>query len=232
MITKMPDFEKINEIYREKKEKFERFRELLLAYNGKYNLTTILDEKEMLIKHFYDSLAGEFLFPKNARVAEVGSGAGFPSLPLCVAREDLHFTLIESTGKKCDFLRTCAKELNLPHVTVCNLRAEEAGKESAMRERFDVCCARAVARLNTLAEYCMPLVRKGGEMIAYKGRAEEEIAEAKRAIGLLGGKDAQAICYELPENFGERTLVVVQKIKNTPEKYPRGNGKERKNPIV
>lgn len=232
MTFEAPDFEKIISLYEQNREKFDEFRELLCFYQKQYNLTAILDEKEMLIKHFYDSLAGEPYFAKGANVVEVGSGAGFPSIPLKIVREDLHFTLIESTGKKCDFLRTCVQKLGLTHVEVCNMRAEDAGKHPDFREKFDVSCARAVARLNTLSEYCMPLVKTGGAMIAYKGRAEEEIAEAANAVRLLGGERATPIEYELPEEMGARTLVLVKKTKHTPEKYPRGNGKERKNPIL
>lgn len=232
MTKKFVDFENIRRLYDKNAEKFEIFRNLLLEFNQRYNLTAITDEREMLIKHFYDSLAGEFLFPEGASVVEIGSGAGFPSLPLKIVREDLSFTLMESTGKKCDFLNTAVKELGLNNVTVLNARAEDAGKNSDYREKYDICCARAVARLNTLAEYCLPLVKTGGKMIAYKGRAEEEVGEAKKAFFLLGGGKTEPYCYELPEDAGARTLVAVTKEKNTPEKYPRGNGKERKNPIL
>ena len=225
------NFEKTEQKFTEFAEKFRIFQSLLAEYNGRYNLTAITDEKEVLIKHFYDSLAGEFLFPKNANVIEIGSGAGFPSLPLKIVREDLSFTLVESTGKKCEFLKTAVKELALENVTVICARAEDLGKDILYREKFDICCARAVARLNTLAEYCLPFVKTGGKMIAYKGRAEEEVQEAKHAILTLGGGRTEQICYELPEEAGERTLVVINKEKPTPPKYPRGNGKERKNPL-
>ncbi len=220
------------QITAEKKEKFERFRALLLEYNQKYNLTAITEEREVTYKHFLDSLMGEEYFPLNSQVVEVGSGAGFPSIPLKILRDDLQFSLIESTGKKCDFLRVVVDNLGLNEVTVYNLRAEEAGKSVQMREKFDVCCARAVARLNTLAEYCLPLVKVGGKMVAYKGRADEEIFEGQTACSLLGGGKIKAYSYELTEEMGQRSLVVVDKIKNTPQKYPRGNGKERSKPIV
>ncbi len=232
MVKKSVDFAKIKGIYTENTEKFRIFRNLILEYQQKYNLTTILDEQEMLIKHFYDSLAGEVLFPYGAEVVEIGSGAGFPSIPLKIVRDDLRFTLVESTGKKCDFLKTAVKEIGLKNITVCNVRAEELGKDGKFRETFDVCCARAVARLNTLCEYCLPLVKVGGTMVAYKGKAEEEISEAEKAVALLGGGKTEALFYELPDGAGERTLVCIGKIKHTPPKYPRGNGKERKNPIL
>lgn len=147
-----------------------------------------------------------------------------------IVREDLTFTLIESTGKKCEFLNVVIKELNLNATVLCE-RAETAAKKAEYREQYDVCCARAVARLNTLSEYCLPFVKKGGAFIAYKGNAEEEIEESSRAIALLGGKKAEKICYDLPEGYGERTLVVIGKISSTPEKYPRGQGKERSKPL-
>ena len=215
----------------EKREQFDRFRELLLLYNEKFNLTSVVGEREIFLKHFLDSAAGEAFFPANSTVAEVGSGAGFPSLPLKILRDDLSFTLIESVGKKCEFLETVVKELGLRGVTVKKMRAEDAAR-GELRESFDVCCARAVARMNTLAEYCLPLVRPGGRFIAYKGDAEEELNEARRAIALLGGEIEEMCPCELPDGCGKRTLVAVKKVKHTPEKYPRGRGKERSSPIV
>lgn len=216
----------------EKREKFERFRALLLSYNRKFNLTSLTEEKEILYKHFLDSAAGERFFPQGAAVAEVGSGAGFPSIPLKILREDLSFTLFESTAKKCEFLETAIAELGLGGMEARCMRAEDAAARKEFRERFDVCCARAVARCNTLAEYCLPLVAKGGSWVAYKGgNAEEELAEAERAIFLLGGGKCETYRFSLPEGYGERTLAVVKKIKETPEKYPRGRGKERSDPL-
>lgn len=215
----------------EYREKFAVFRALLLEYNQKFNLTAVTEEREVTYKHFLDSAMGEGFFPQGACVAEVGSGAGFPSIPLKILRDDLKFTLIESTGKKCGFLRLVTEELGLKNVTVCNLRAEDAGKEETFRGKFDVCCARAVARLNTLSEYCLPLVRTGGRFIAYKGPADEEIREAQNAVKVLGGRLEEAYGFELPEGYGERTLVVVKKIGSTPAKYPRGRGKERNSPL-
>lgn len=232
MTDKLIDFASIHRIYAEHAGKFEKFRALLVEYNARYNLTSITEEREMLIKHFYDSLAGEILFEEGAKVIEIGSGGGFPSIPLAIVRGDLSFTLVESTGKKCEFLRVCSKEIALKNVTVLNARAEDLGKDALHREKYDICCARAVAKLNTLLEYCLPFVKQGGKMIAYKGRAEEEIAEAAKAVKVLGGGEAERISYELPEEAGARMLVSIIKERKTPEKYPRGNGKERKDPIV
>lgn len=231
-MKEFPDFERYGQMIDGQKERLQLFRSLLLEYNKSFNLTSITEEKEIYYKHFLDSVVGERFFPQGARVCEVGSGAGFPSLPLKIVREDLSFTLIESTGKKCDFLRLAVEKLSLRGVVVLQTRAEEAGRSALYRESFDVCCARAVAAMNTLAEYCLPLVRKGGRMVAYKGVAEEEVRAAEKAIFLLGGKRAELHRYSLPEGYGERSLVVVEKEKQTPENYPRGRGKERSHPIL
>lgn len=215
----------------EKKEKFGLFRALLLEYNEKYNLTSITDEKDVFYKHFLDSSAGSRLFKENSSVAEVGSGAGFPSVVLKILREDLSFTLFESVGKKCDFLRVVVDNLQLKGMNIVNIRAEDAAREEKYRERFDYCVARAVARMNTLSEYCLPLVKKGGSFVAYKSGDLSEISEAESAYGILGGKKKAVYAYSLPEGYGERTLAVIGKIKPTPAKYPRGNGKERKSPL-
>ncbi len=224
-----PDFVRIAEILKEKAEMFAAFSRLLLEYNKKFNLTSITEPGEVEVKHFFDSLAGERYLPAGARVAEVGSGAGFPSVPLMIAREDLSFTLIESTGKKCNFLRTVKEALGLKAEIVCG-RAEEVAREQAYREAFDAVVARAVAPLNTLAEYCLPLVRKGGTMIAYKA-GDDEIAGARRAISLLGGGNVRTAAYELPRGMGARTLIIADKVKGTPQLYPRGHGKERSAPL-
>lgn len=211
--------------------KFDIFYELLCFYNQKYNLTRITERNECKIKHFFDSICAELYFPPNACVIEIGSGAGFPSIPLKIVRNDLSFTLVESVGKKCDFLREAIRELALENVRVVNKRAEDCGKDPFFREQFDVCCARAVARLNTLAEYCVPLIRKNGLFIAYKGDLGEELAEAGHAFAVLGAKQTACIEYDLPQGMGKRSLLVAEKIANTPSAYPRGNGKERSKPL-
>ena len=188
-------------------EKFEKYREILLFYNDKFNITTITEKQEVYVKHFLDSALCSDLFMDNSKVIEIGSGGGFPSIPLKIVREDLSFTLVEATGKKCTFLKEVVKELDLKNVEVLKGRAEDFGKDKKYREKFDHVTARAVARLNTLCEYCMPFIKVNGSFIALKGNADEEIKEAKR------------------------TLIKIEKIKNTPSLYPRGNGKERKNPL-
>ena len=214
-----------------KREEFEKFRALLLEYNQKYNLTTITEEKDVFYKHFLDSAAGEYLFKKGAYVAEIGSGAGFPSIVLKILRPDLKFSLFESVGKKCEFLKVVVDNLRLQDVNIYNIRAEDAAKDKNFREKFDYVTARAVARMNSLSEYCLPFVKVGGKFIAYKSGDITEITEAETAYKILGGKKEEIIKYELPENYGERTLAVILKTKPTPPRYPRGQGKERKQPL-
>lgn len=228
----MPDLAGLLRCIREEHgETFSAFRALLLRSNETCNLTAVVEEREMLYKHFLDSAAGEGFFPQNASVAEVGSGAGFPSIPLKILRDDLSFTLFESVGKKCAFLERAVRELGLSRMTVEKLRAEDAAR-GKFREKYDVCCARAVARMNTLAEYCLPLVKVGGRFLAYKGEAEEELEEARRAIRLLGGRVEKICRFSLPDGYGKRTIAVIEKISPTPEKYPRGRGRERSAPLV
>ncbi len=219
------------ELCGEKWERLQAFRALLLEYNQRYNLTAIIEEKDVTYKHFLDSAAGVDLFAERARVAEVGSGAGFPSMVLKLLRPDLSFDLFESVGKKCEFLRAVAEKFNMQDVHIYNMRAEDAAKETKFREKYDFVTARAVARMNTLCEYCLPFVKVGGQFIAYKSGDKREIEEAKTAYKLLGGQLKGVWEYSLPEGYGERVLAVVEKVKNTLSKYPRGQGKERKQPL-
>lgn len=220
-----------NLIEGEYKEKFDAFRALLLTYNEKYNLTTILEEEDMKYKHFLDSILGERFFQKNAKIAEIGSGAGFPSIPLKIIRPDLQFDLFESVGKKCEFLRVVVDNLGLSGMNIYNFRAEDCAKDKKYREKYDHATARAVARMNTLSEYCLPFVKIGGSFIAYKSGDKTEIKEAQTAYKTLGGKLINEEFFDLPKEYGSRIIAVVEKQKNTPERYPRGQGKERKNPL-
>jgi len=220
-----------NEILVAHKAELETFRQMLLEYNQRYNLTTILEEKDMYYKHFLDSAAGVDLFKKNARVAEIGSGAGFPSIVLKILRPDLQFDLFESVGKKCEFLQAVVDNFHFTGMHIYNIRAEDAAKDKNFRERYDYSTARAVARMNTLTEYCLPFVKVGGSFIAYKSGDVTEIEEAESAYKVLGGKKKAVYSYSLPENYGERVLAVIEKVKPTPPRYPRGQGKERKQPL-
>lgn len=225
------DFERLKEeIKRDKNGLFFAFKEMLKEKNKVCNLTSVCDDEGIFYRHFLDSAAGEEFFPVDSLAVEIGSGGGFPSIPLKILRPDLKFTLIESTGKKCAFLNDVISKLNLKDMRVLNIRAED-GAKTALRESFDIACARAVAPLNSLAEYCLPYVKTGGRFIAYKGDCAAELKEAKRAIKTLGGEVEKVVSFDL-ENCGKRSLVIVKKVCATPQKYPRGNGKERKNPIV
>jgi 16S rRNA (guanine527-N7)-methyltransferase len=220
----------VKQIEENYQEQFEKLFNLLINYNKMLNLTSIIDKNNAYEKHFLDSIVGEQLFKNGAKVVEIGSGGGFPSIPLKIVRDDLDFTLIESTGKKCTYLQTCVDNFDFKNVKVMNIRAEDGGKDKLLREKFDVAVARAVARLNSLCEYCMPFVKVGGIFVAYKGDVEEELNEAQNAIKILGGKVENLIQYNLPSG-DKRSLVVIKKVAPTPPKYPRGQGKERKSPL-
>ena len=224
------DINRLHALIKQYEDKFFTFKELLKEHNKMYNLTAVSDDEGIYFKHFLDSIVGEEYFIKEAEVCEIGSGGGFPSIPLKIVRNDLKFTLVESTGKKCNFLNTVVDNLKLDGVKVLNMRAEGGAHDVTYRQKFDVCCARAVARLNTLSEYCLPYVKLGGRFIAYKGDCEEELSEAANAIKVLGGEVESVIRYEL-ENCGKRTLIIIKKVEPTPPKFPRGQGKERKNPL-
>ncbi len=222
-------FSKYNiDLSEEKLEKFEKYYSLLIEYNEKFNITAITNKEEVIIKHFIDSVLG-LKYIDKLKMVDVGSGGGFPAIPLKIMNEDLDLTLIESTGKKANFLEIVAKELNFKNAKIYNERAEDISKKKEFRENFDICTARAVARLNTLTEYCLPLVKVGGKFISYKGNSEEEVKEAETSINILGGKLNNVDKYTLEE--ATRSLVVIEKIKKTDEKYPRSNGQIRNKPL-
>ncbi|MCR4398441.1 MAG: 16S rRNA (guanine(527)-N(7))-methyltransferase RsmG [Firmicutes bacterium] len=208
------------------------FRAELLRWNEKVNLTSVTDEREMAVKHFLDSLYCLKAIPAGCRsIVDVGSGAGFPGIPLAVALPGVRVTLIEATGKKTDFLRRVVDGMGLG-AAVLWARAETAGRHPDLRERFDVVVARAVAELRVLAELCLPLCAVGGRWIAMKGPgAGGELASARRAICLVGGGEAELLPYELPFGLGRRNLVVVGKEASTPERYPRRVGVPERKPL-
>ncbi len=208
---------------------FENYYDLLIEYNNKFNITAITEKQDVIVKHFVDSALGCGKVC-GKKLIDVGSGGGFPALPLKIINDDLELTMLEATGKKCEFLKTVVKELKLKNVQVINDRAEVLAKNTSYREKFDCCTARAVARLNTLAEYCLPFVKVGGSFIAFKGEASEEVLEAINAVKILGGEIVDSFCYEL--EGAKRALITVKKVNSTPSKYPRGNGKERKSPLL
>lgn len=211
-----------------KKNLFKSYFSLLTEYNSRFNITAITDEREVIVKHFIDSALGVELL-KGETLADVGSGGGFPAIPLKIIKPDLKITLIEATEKKCEFLKAVADTLNLKEVTVLCGRAEEFAKKSEYREKFDICTARAVARLNILSEYCLPFVKKGGIFLAYKGDADEEVRDSENAVKILGGKIITHDKYVL--EGAKRSLIVIEKQKNTDAKYPRGNARIKNKPL-
>lgn len=210
----------------------EHYYEVLVDYNNKVNLTAVTDPKGVAITHFVDSLTLLLADVKEgARVADIGAGAGFPSVPVGIFRPDLDLTLIDSLNKRITFLEYLSNELNTP-LTALHLRAEEAGRKKELRESFDVVCARGVAKIYLLCEYCLPLLKKGGKLICMKGpEPQEEIKEAKKALFELGGKVIDIKTFSLPDESG-RSLVIIEKISTTPAKYPRQSAKIAKSPLI
>ncbi len=208
-------------------KKFEKYYQLLVEYNEKFNLTAITEREEVIVKHFVDSI---YRVDKlKGSLLDVGSGGGFPAIPLKIINEELTVTCLEATGKKCEFLRAVGCGLSLDNFFVVNGRAEELAREEKYREKFDFVSARAVARLNTLAEYCIPFVKLGGKFISFKGDYREELEEASNAIEVLGGKLDKVEDFTV--NEAKRGIIYIEKIKHTDKKYPRGRGKERKCPL-
>ena len=219
------------ELTEEQNYKFERYYEFLIEENSKFNITAITDREEVILKHFIDSALGLKLISEknNLTLVDIGSGGGFPAIPIKIMRPDIKMTLIESTGKKCNFLKNLCKLLKLNDVEIICDRAENLAKELKYREKFDYCTARAFAYLPTLTEYCLPFVKLNGRFLAYKSDAEEEIKASSNALNILGGRIEKIESFLL--DGAARTLVLIEKIKKTDLKYPRGNGKERKNPL-
>lgn len=214
---------------------FERYSQELIAWNQQVNLTRIIEPHEIVVKHFLDSLSICQVWPRspsNLSLVDVGSGAGFPGLPLKIVLSDLRLTLIEATGKKTAFLQHIVQVLALTGVTVLTARAEEVGRRPDQREGYDVAVARAVAPLPVLMEYSLPLVKVGGWVIIQKGQhPAEEIKAAANALGILGGKVDQIWPVTVPGLAAERHLVVIQKNRATPPQYPRRPGLPAKKPI-
>lgn len=210
-------------------EKFEIYFKELVDYNQHVNLTAITEREEVYIKHFLDSCLAKDFISANAKIVDVGTGAGFPGVPLKIVRDDLDLYLVDSLNKRIKFLDELKQKLNINYKTF-HSRAEEFCVNN--REQFDVCVSRAVARLNTLLEYCLPLVKVGGLFISYKGsNANEEVDQSKNALKILGGEIVEIKTVTLPNDMGERNLIIVKKIKNTPNKYPRNKNLAKINPI-
>lgn len=216
---------------------FETYYQFLVQANQYVNLTAITEQKDVYLKHFYDSLLPAIELPElrtqAVTLCDVGAGAGFPSLPLKIAFPQLKVTIVDSLNKRIKFLEELVAHLGLQDVELHHARAEEfAGKKSKFRESFELVTARAVARMSVLAELCLPLVRLGGQMIALKAqKTAQELADAQKAIQVLGGKVENDIETQLPETHDQRNLVILQKVKHTPKQYPRKAGTPARNPI-
>ena len=213
-------------------QKFEMYYNKLIEVNEYMNLTAITEKNEVYLKHFLDSLSILKAIDKNDlySILDVGSGAGFPSIPLAIVDSKANVVIIDALNKRINFLNELVKELGLNNVNAYHKRAEEYAKEK--RESFDFVTARAVARLNILAELCLPLVKIGGSFIAMKGQiADEELKEAKKAIEILGGKVKKIIDFDLPDDAGKREIIIIEKVKATPNKYPRDFNKIKGKPL-
>ena len=214
---------------------FERYCQELIAWNQRFNLTRIVEPEEIAVKHFLDSLSVCLALPAlpaSLGLIDVGSGAGFPGLPLKIALPNLRLTLLEATGKKVTFLKHMVEVLNLEEVSCLTSRAEETGQQPAQRQKYDVAVARAVTTLPVLAEYTLPLVKVGGLVIAQKGQEPAaEVEAAAKAIRILGGQVKEISPVSIPRLEGARHLVIIKKIKPTPPEYPRRPGLPAKKPI-
>ncbi len=224
-------FEKYDiEVSQNQADMFDKYFSMLVETNKHLNLTAITEEREVLIKHFLDSVLPAKLIPQNATLVDVGTGAGFPALPLKIVRPDLKVCLVDSLNKRVNFLKDVCGELKLENISALHSRAEDFAKNH--REKFDVAVARAVAQLNTLAEYLLPLVKVGGVAVIYKSsKLEEELKDAKKAIEILGAKVEKIEKIVVDEENLERNILVLKKVKNTPNKYPRDKNKPKLDPI-
>lgn len=214
-------------------ENFQAYMELLLEWNEKMNLTAITEPSAILEKHFLDSLTLLLIFPpkQGAKLIDVGTGAGFPGIPLKILRPDLDLTLLDSLNKRLSFLKELCAALKIEAVFI-HKRAEEAGQEKQMRESYDIAVARAVAPLNVLCEYCLPFVKTGGYFVAMKGPgASRELLEAMNAIAELGGGKPKTEAFTLP-NGEARSLLLLPKMRVTPKRYPRHGGTIAKHPLA
>ena len=216
----------------EQLEQFFAYMNLLIEWNEKMNLTAIVEPNEIIFKHFIDSITILKEIDNNSKIIDVGTGAGFPGVPLSIMNPTLKITLADSLNKRLIFLQEVVNQLGLKNIEIIHARAEELGQNKKYRENFDLATSRAVANLSTLSEYLIPLVKIDGKIISMKaGGAREEIEAAKKAIKILGGKIEEIEELKLPQTEIERTIIVIKKEEHTPNKYPRKAGVPSKEPI-
>ena len=210
------------------------YKELLVEWNQKINITSIEDEEEIDIKHFLDSLTPlkTGLIKKGVKVIDIGTGGGFPGLPLKIVVDSMNLVLLDSLMKRINFLDEVINNLKLDNAITIHGRAEDYGQDKLYREKFDIAISRAVASLDTLCEYSLPFVKVGGYFIAMKGKnVEEELEESKKAVSLLGGELVDKLLVEIPKSDIVHSLIIFKKISETPTKYPRQAGKPKKKPL-
>ena len=216
----------------EQMEQFYKYMNLLIEWNEKMNLTAIIEPSEIILKHFIDSITILKDIKDGSTLVDVGTGAGLPWIPLSIMNPTLKITLVDSLNKRLIFLQEVIKELNLKNVELIHARAEEFGRNKKYREKFDIATSRAVANLATLSEYLLPLVKINGQAISMKaGNASQEIEEAQKAIKTLGGHINRIDEFYLPQTDIARTIIIIDKIKETPNQYPRKAGTPSKEPI-
>ena len=224
-----------NGVEQDKSEQFGKYYQMLIEWNEKINLTAITEETEVAYKHFLDCIS---VFESKAiesgdRIIDIGTGAGFPGIPMKIYDSSLKITLLDSLNKRINFLNEVTNCLGLRDVTTLHGRAEDYGTNKDHREKYDICVSRAVANLATLSELCLPFVKVGGYFIAMKGpKADEELEAAKKAIGLLGGKVEKVINYDISDKDFDHNMILIKKISATSTKYPRKAPKPSKEPLI